>query len=441
MSTPVPGLIAARFEVLRTLGKGAFGRTFLARDREAGRDVAIKMLDTQRVETLKGFELFEREAAVLRSVRHHGVPEVFASLRGEWEGRPAAFLVMEYVEGKSLATLIEERHHLDPALAMHILLELLGVLDYLHGRVPPILHRDIKPANIIVRPDGFPTLVDFGAVRTALHAPGQDGSTIVGTYGYMPYEQHMGQALPSSDLYALAATFVHLLTGRAPPEFINDEGRIAVPDSLPGGERLRQVLARMLRPSPAERFATARDVRQALTATEPLAGAPATALAPRPRRTLPQTMALPPAPRPFDGAARERFQAIAPSTWKYMNAEGDPHEKVDVVDRALVVFLSLITVGVLPAIFWGKSRARRKKLRHFFEVGTPATATLTAMTDEKVEFNVKITRVRYEWEADGALHRDSDEAFSAQADRWRVGDQVEILYDPARGYDSVIVGW
>lgn len=441
MSDPATGsVISDRYAVLRTLGQGAFGRTFLARDRESGREVAIKMLDTRRVDSFKGFELFEREAAVLRSVRHHGVPEIHASLRAEWEDRPAAFLVMEYVEGKSLADLIEERNHLDPALASHVLLELLGVLDYLHGRVPPILHRDIKPANIILRPDGFPTLVDFGAVRSAIHAPGQDGSTIVGTYGYMPYEQHMGQALPASDLYALAATFVHLLTGRPPPEFMNAEGRIAVPESLPGGPRLREVLSRMLCLSPAERFQSARDVRQALMTAEGQTVAPGRSLAPPTPRTLPAAPMLPPAPRPLEGETRERFLAIAPTTWKYMNAEGDPHEKADILDKLLIAFLSLITAGLLPAIFWGKARARRRKLRRFFQEGVPAVAVITAMQDEKVEFNVKITRVRYEWEADGRLHRDSDEAFSALSDRWRVGDQIEVLYIPERGYDSVIVG-
>jgi len=440
MATPDPILIADRYEVLRTLGQGAFGRTFLARDREAGDEVAIKMLDTQRVDSFKGFELFEREATVLRSVRHHGVPEVHASFKADWEGRPAAFLVMEYVAGQSLADVIAAGRHLDPSEASHILLELLGVLDYLHGRVPPILHRDIKPANIILRPDGFPTLVDFGAVRRAIHAPGQDGSTIVGTYGYMPYEQHMGQASPSSDLYALAATFVHLLTGRPPPEFLNAEGRIAVPEALPGGARLREVLSRMLRLSAAERFATAREVRQALLATEGPISPPGGALVPAAPQRVTTALALAPAPRPLDGAARDRFEAMAPTTWKYMNAEGDPHAKADLVDRALVVFLSLITVGVLPAIFWGKSRARRKKLRHFFEAGIPAVAVITGIQDEKVEFNVKMSRVRYEWQVDGRAYRDSDEAFGAQADRWRVGDEIEILYDPAREHDSVIVG-
>src|SRR5688572_17595074 len=258
-------VIGERYEVLRTLGQGAFGHTFLARDRTTDAEVAVKVLDTRGRHDPKAHELFRREAEVLRSVRHHGIPEILDTVQDQWLGAPASFLVMEFIEGESLEHIIEAKRSLDGATVVHLFLELLGILDYLHSRVPPILHRDIKPANIIVRPNGFPALVDFGSVRRVFLSPEESGSTIAGTYGYMPYEQYMGQATPASDLYAAAATFLHLLTGRAPRDFMNDEGRIQVPESLPGEARLRDVLARLLRPSPAERFASARDVRAALT--------------------------------------------------------------------------------------------------------------------------------------------------------------------------------
>jgi serine/threonine protein kinase len=106
----------------------------------------------------------------------------------------------------------------------------------LHARVPPVLHRDIKPANVILRPDGAPVLVDFGAVRTVFRAAAEGGSTVVGTFGYMPFEQYMGQASPASDLYALGATLLHVITGRGPAEFATPRrrGRGARAD-LPGG--------------------------------------------------------------------------------------------------------------------------------------------------------------------------------------------------------------
>lgn len=436
--------IADRYTVLRTLGQGAFGRTLLAQDAQSGRHVAIKMLDTQKVDSIKAFELFEREAAVMRSVRHHGVPEIYDSLRASWEDRPAAFLVMEYVEGKSLDTLIKERHHLDPGEASHLLLELLGVLDYLHSRVPPILHRDIKPSNIILRPDGYPALVDFGAVRSAIAPAGQDGSTIVGTYGYMPYEQHMGQATPASDLYALAATFLHLLTGNAPPTFMNEEGRIAVPETLPGGARQRQVLSRMLQPSPAQRYQSARDVRQALLVTEGSAGSAGSAVVPVAREgqsLLRQREALtdlPPAPRPLTGMAAERYRKLAPSLWRH-DAPGGIPVSDNIWGVGLSLFIGLITIGILPAIVAATASARRRRLKRFFTLGSPAIAEVTSIEGEKDELGGRLGRVRFQYEADGQLHRSSDVVSQLVADRWRPGDQVEILYLPQDDYDGVII--
>lgn len=436
---PAGALIAERYEVLRALGQGSFGQTYLARDTQADRPVAIKLLDSRTVQDWKGFELFQREADVLRSVRHQGVPTVHDAGRARWNGVEAAFLVMEYIEGTSLREVIEARHHLDPAEASHILLELLGVLDHLHTRVPPILHRDIKPANIILRHDGSPVLVDFGAVRNTHAGPAEEGSTIVGTYGYMPYEQHMGRASASSDLYALAATHLHLLTGRRPPEFMNDAGRIEVPPDLPGGDRQRLVLARMLHPSPEERFQRAREVRQALLATEsgPAAAAGALVMAAA-APTLAALPDLPPAPRPLTDATAARYRQLAPTALLYMN-EGERPEGFDLPGTAMLVFFSLITAGILPMVFWSRARARRRKLRRFLQEGVPAVARITEIREEKVEFDVKLTRVRYEWEAGGQLRRDSDEAFAPVSDKWRVGDTLQILYLPERDHDSVII--
>ncbi|HJQ66756.1 MAG TPA: serine/threonine-protein kinase, partial [Gemmatimonadales bacterium] len=256
--------LGGRYEVVRPLGRGAFAQTFLARDDAGGRLVALKTLYGRPQTDLKSYELFEREAQVLLGLRHEGIPAFIELLRADVAGTPATFLVMEFIEGVSLARMIEDRAVLDSTRVLDLLLELLGILDYLHGRVPPILHRDIKPSNIVVRPSGVPVLVDFGAVRHVFRAPAESGSSIVGTYGYMPYEQYMGQASPASDLYALGGTFLHLVTGRPPAEFMTEEGRIAVPPVLPGGEPLRGVIARLLEPSPARRFATARAARDAL---------------------------------------------------------------------------------------------------------------------------------------------------------------------------------
>ena len=446
---PAP-VVAGRYEVVRALGQGAFGRTLLARDRErAGREVALKLFDVRGAPDLKAIELFEREADVLRALRHQGVPEVYDRVRATWDGAPAEFLVMEYVAGTSLAEIIATGRPLDPAEVLGLLVELLGVLDYLHGRVPPILHRDIKPANIVVRPDGRPSLVDFGSVRRVFLTPDESGSTVAGTYGYMPYEQYMGQASPASDLYALGATFLHLVTGRAPREFMGEEGRIRVPSSLPGDPRLAPFLARLLRPSPAERFASAREALQALLAPPSAAllapsageaaGAPEVGTG---RRVAPFTapaVALPPTPRPLDGEMRALLDRIAPPMWAYMDSSGKRGDRRGPMDLALMGFFSLISFGLVPAMYYAAARGRRRRLSRFLRDGEPATAEVIALGDETTSTDTKVVRVTYEFEADGERRRDTDRLLPAIAGRWAPGDRVQVLYLAEEGYDSVII--
>jgi serine/threonine protein kinase len=438
-SDPTGRTIAGRYELVRELGHGSFGRTFLARDRNDERAVAIKVLDRRGAADWKAYELFEREASVLHSLRHHGIPEVHDRFRDIWDGAPAAFLVMEYVDGVSLGQIIDERRQLEPTEVVDLFLELLGILDYLHGRVPPVLHRDIKPSNIIVRPDGTPALVDFGSVRRVFLESEEAGSTVVGTYGYMPYEQYMGQASPASDLYALGATFLHLLTGRPPREFMTGEGRIQVPDALPGDSRLRPVIARLLHPSPAERFASARDVRQAVVSS-----GPETALAgrrlPAGSRAVADVAMLGPVPRTIDGPVAELLDRLAPSAWDYMDSSSKPGEGVGILDVLGLILFSVLTAGTLPLVFLAVARARRRRLRLFLREGLPAVAEVSSIHLEDLAFGEKRARVHYEFEADGAVYRDTDKVLPAIAHRWRPGDRVQILYLPRDQYDSVIVG-
>jgi hypothetical protein len=430
--------VAGRYELVRELGHGAFGRTFLARDRTSDRAVAIKVLDRRRAADWKAYELFEREAAVLRSLRHQGVPEVHDSFRDVWDGGPAAFLVMEYVDGVSVGEMIEGKRQLEPAEIVHAFLELLGILDYLHSRVPPVLHRDIKPSNIILRPDGTPALVDFGSVRRVFLGPDEAGSTVVGTYGYMPYEQYMGQASPASDLYALGATFLHLLTGRPPRDFMTPEGRIQVPDPLPGDPRLTPIVARMLRPSPPDRFASARDVRQALLTPSEVMQAAAN-LPSRRDAVMPDLTQLGPAPRTVDGPAAELLDRVAPTAWELMDTSAKRAAQVGIADVLSLVLFSIVTAGVLPLMFFGMARARRRRLRHFLREGRPGVAEVLSIRTEPTAFAQELARVSYQFEADGFIHRDADQVLPAIGDRWQTGDRVQILYLPHADYDSVIV--
>jgi serine/threonine protein kinase len=360
--------------------------------------------------------------------------------RDVWDGVPAAFLVMEYVDGVSLGQIIAEQRQLEPANVVALFVELLGILDYLHGRVPPVLHRDVKPSNIIVRPDGTPALVDFGSVRRVFLEPDEAASTVVGTYGYMPYEQYMGQASPASDLYALGATFLHLVTGRPPREFMTVEGRIQVPASLPGDARLGAVLAKLLQPSPAERFASARDVHRALLSHGSIDGEERLV-----RRTTVATIerrlaALPAAPRVIDGVAAQLLDDVAPSAWQLMDTSSRSSEDVSFADVLMLIFFSILTAGILPVTFLAMARSWRRRLRRFFRDGVPGSAVVRGIRIETVAFDQRLARVSYEFEADGGTHRDVDQVLPVLADRWQPGDRIQVLYIPQRGYESVIVG-
>ncbi|MES2178629.1 MAG: serine/threonine-protein kinase [Gemmatimonadota bacterium] len=436
-------MIAKRYEIIRPIGQGSFGRTFLGRDREANRDVALKILDKRADVDLKSLELFEREAAVLRSTRHHGIPEVFDLLRDEWEGVPASILVMEYVEGESLAAMIDANRQHDPAEVMHLFLEMLGILEYLHGRVPPVVHRDIKPSNIIVRPNGQPALVDFGSVRRVFLEADEAGSTIVGTYGYMPYEQYMGQATPSSDLYSLAATFLQLLTGRPPREFMSGEGRIQIPENLPGDPRLGPILVKLLKPSPAERYASARDVRQALLApASPTLTGSSNVLRSSSRvamRSAVDLSSLGPVPRPMDKTNRALLDRLSPSALELMDADAKPGDEPGLMDWLTVAFFSVLTVGILPVVFSSMARARRRRMRRFLREGFPVVGDILNIEQESIAFEGKISKVAYQFEADGEVHRDVDKILPVIANRWQPGDRIQVLYIAELGYDSVIV--
>jgi serine/threonine protein kinase len=427
--------LAERYEIVRPLGRGSFAQTLLARDLAHDRLVAIKVLHPRLAQDWKTFELFEREAAVLRELRHQGIPAVHESFRAPYDGSEATFLVMEYVEGASLAQIIAEQRHLDRADVLQLFLDLLAVLDYLHSRLPPILHRDIKPANVIVRPDGSPALVDFGAVRNVFRGAQEGGSTLVGTYGYMPYEQTMAQASPSSDLYALAATFLHLITGRAPPEFMGDDNRLVVPAELPCGEPLRSVLARLLEPAPAHRYQSARETRRALLQS----AGPAVARIPAVVPASSTHVSLSPAPRPLDGEAAALLRAVAFTPGKILNSGEKGRGRWSVADVFLMGLFSVLTAGVLPAVVWSTYRSRKRRLKPFVQYGHPALARLLDMKEENIGFDIKLTRVRYEFEVNGKLYRDSDHVLPAIARRWDTGTELQILYLPDDGCDSVII--
>ncbi|HEY3354355.1 MAG TPA: serine/threonine-protein kinase [Polyangia bacterium] len=259
----------ARYRLEEPLGEGGQGCTWRARDLEAGRAVAVKVVELGRG-GWKRFDLFERECQVLRGLSHPGIPRYLDTFAVEEQGK--FFLVMELVEGVPLGRLLADRQLDSEAQLWNILHQALDILAYLHDRRPPVIHRDVKPQNLIRRTDGRLALVDFGGVRVALRPEG--GSTVVGTFGYMAPEQLHGEATAATDVYGLAATIAALAAGREADQLPHKGLKIELDGVMPPSA-LRDLLGRMLEPDPEKRLGSVDAVRAALRASPAVSRAPA----------------------------------------------------------------------------------------------------------------------------------------------------------------------
>jgi len=242
-------LRSGRYAIIGELGSGSQAETLDAVDKLNGRAVAIKRFQVRGAKSWKDVELAEREARVLSTLSHPNLPVYIE----HFEEEGALYLVMEKIEGETLASIRRRRQTLTQADVARFLADADSVLQYLHSRVPPIIHRDIKPGNVILRQDGSFAFVDFGSVRDQLKPEG--GSTVVGTFGYMAPEQFQGRALQASDVYAVGATALSLVTGREPEDLPHRGLAIDVRAALGGGAEpwLVRALSAMLDPDPDKR--------------------------------------------------------------------------------------------------------------------------------------------------------------------------------------------
>ncbi|MBE9051990.1 YARHG domain-containing protein [Nostocales cyanobacterium LEGE 11386] len=267
-------LLNDRYQVIRTLGAGGFGETYLAEDTymPSKRRCVVKQLrpiqnNPQIYQLVQ--ERFQREAAILETLG--GATDQIPALYAYFVANGQFFLVQEWIEGETLTTKVQKQGLFSEGAVQEILVNLLPVLEYVHSQ--HIVHRDIKPDNIMVRHgDGKSVLIDFGAVResmgTVFNSQGNPTSSIViGTPGYMPSEQAAGRPVYSSDLYSLGLTAIYLLTGKQPQQLESDSqtGEIVWRQYASQiNPTLVEVLDRAIAYHPRDRFASARAMLDAL---------------------------------------------------------------------------------------------------------------------------------------------------------------------------------
>jgi hypothetical protein len=270
----LPGMqLRNRYIIIRQLGQGGFGKTYLAEDTGRFNEAVVlkeltpSLLGNCPIE--KASQLFEREAVTLHKLQHPQIPRFWELFR---EGK-RLFLVQEWIEGETFDALLRKRLQggecFREAEIVLVFCQLLPVLSYLHRL--GVIHRDISPDNIIYRQrDNLPVLIDFGGVKqVALELAGgsESGSvTRLGKSGYAPDEQmRLGIAAPHSDLYALAVTAVVLMTGKPPQELIDPLSMDWLWEKqLKLNPKLQGILQRMLAQQPVERFQSAEEILQLL---------------------------------------------------------------------------------------------------------------------------------------------------------------------------------
>ncbi|MBV8360792.1 MAG: protein kinase [Deltaproteobacteria bacterium] len=368
---PVGHLLDGRYRIHKLLGTGGMGRVYLANDtRLANRPVAVKeMILGDGVQERKAVEDFNREASVLARLSHPSIPQIIDYF-GE-QGRH--YLVMEYVAGGDLQHRLDEMGagaRFREASVLEMARQLLDVLQFLHSQKPPIVYRDLKPANIMIDHHGRAMLIDFGIARFL--PPGGRG-TQIGSVGYAPPEQYLGKMEPRSDLYALAATMHHLLTGRDPqlqppfsfppltelaPEVSAQTARVimAALDKEVGHRPASALVMRDLLPKPA---AASQDTSGALaastgstarpaivaTATVVLDRSAASSKSPTPR-SLAQTpssapiaspRSIPPSPAQFSSSVAHKVQAVAPPSILVARIGTQPELHLPVARDSVVV--------------------------------------------------------------------------------------------------------
>ncbi len=303
-------LLNDRYQVIRTLGAGGFGETYLAEDTymPSKRRCVVKQLrpihnNPQIYQLVQ--ERFQREAAILEELG--GANDQIPALYAYFSSGGQFYLVQEWVEGDTLTEKVQKQGLFSESAVQELFVNLLPVLDYVHSK--HIVHRDIKPDNIIVRHrDGKPVLIDFGAVResmgTVVNSQGNPTSSIViGTPGYMPSEQAAGRPVYSSDLYSLGMTVIYLLTGKQAQQLETDSqtGEIVWRQYANHvSPIMARVIDRAIAYHPRDRYPTARAMLDSLQSianpippTQPLLTQPTVVSAPPP-----QTVPVKPQPSP-----------------------------------------------------------------------------------------------------------------------------------------------
>lgn len=257
-----------RYRIIQPLGKGGFGRTFLAEDEDKLKEhCVVKQLapQVQGISALqKATELFQEEAKALQQLGEHPqIPTLYAYFRHD----NYLYLVQQFIQGQTLRQELKQQGTFSEEKIWELLSQLLPVLKFVHEH--RVIHRDIKPENIIRRsPGGDLVLIDFGIAKQLTLTSLEKTGTSIGSYGYAPMEQmKYGCAYSASDLFSLGVTCFYLLTGIHPFDLYIEQGYSWVThwhNLISISAKLEQVLDKLLQKDIDHRYQSADEVLQDL---------------------------------------------------------------------------------------------------------------------------------------------------------------------------------
>ena len=412
MSVITPGtLLSNRYQVIERVGIGGMAEVYRAKDNSLGRTVAIKVMLPQYAEDETFTRRFRQEAASAAKLSSPYIVSIY-----DWgHDGDMYYIVMEFVRGSDLKTGIQERGAINQRKVAEIGSQVCQALSVAHNN--DIIHRDIKPQNIMVQPDGNIKVMDFGIARAKDSAVTQ-ASTVLGTAHYISPEQAQGKELSgSSDIYSLGVVLYEAATGQLPfdgPDAVSVALKQVSEQPVPPSQinpaispALESIILCAMAKDPAQRFATAADMRKALNdflagrmvSTPAAFGAAETALigAPAMAAGLPATDATAVMPN----VAGPGTATVKPASTSFRSDEDDESptssagkKKIAIAVVAVLAIIAAVAIAftmlgsggdpVPDLVGLSQDQAERKIEKAGFEVGTITEANSDTVEEGKV---------------------------------------------------------